>query len=69
VSNYVFYRLAVTQPGPGAEGVLDMGCQRVSTFVQYRGNTALGVKTGPLVERGLGNERNPGVAGELQGQA
>lgn len=37
VSNYVFYRLAVTQPGPGAEGVLDMGCQRVSTFVQYRG--------------------------------
>jgi hypothetical protein len=60
-------RVRVAQPGASLEGVLDVCADRVAA-VDDRGDSALGIARGALVERALGEHRDVGGVGELQGR-
>ena len=65
--DHVLHRFPTAQAGAGADGVLDVGLERV-LGVEYRGHAALGVEAGALGQRRLGEDRDAGVGGEAQGE-
>jgi len=58
----------IAQAGAGAEGILDVGLQRI-LLVEHDRDPSLGVQRGALAQRRLGEQGDAGRRCEPQGQA